>query len=126
MIEWKNQRHTRSQSKSDHHGRCFIHCDVCAHVRHKAPLELVIGRRNRPHDLFGNQEVEGYLAQLERAVARQLDELGASGSFEAFTFMRRLGHRLVYTGSSARGDALPLENPRGGNDPGARSSGQSR
>jgi cytochrome P450 len=62
--------------------------------RHKAPVELVIGRRNRPHDLFGSQEVEGYLAQLEAQVARQLDELGASGRFEAFAFMRRLGHRL--------------------------------
>ena len=62
--------------------------------RHKAPLELVAGRRHRPHDLFGGQEVEGYLAQLERAVALQLTELGASGRFEAFAFARRLGHRL--------------------------------
>ncbi len=62
--------------------------------RHKAPVELVIGRRTRPHDLFGNQELEGYLAQLERAVARQMDELGARGRFEAFAWMRRLGHRL--------------------------------
>jgi cytochrome P450 len=62
--------------------------------RHKAPLELVAGRRHRPHDLFGGQEVEGYLVQLERAVALQLDELGASGRFEAFAFARRLGHRL--------------------------------
>jgi cytochrome P450 len=62
--------------------------------RHKAPLELVAGRRNRPHDLFGNQELEGYLAQLERAVALQLGELGAEGRFEAFAFARRLGHRL--------------------------------
>jgi cytochrome P450 len=62
--------------------------------RHKAPRELVIGRRNRPHDLFGNQELEGYLARLERAVALQLEELGAEGRFEAFALMRRLGHRL--------------------------------
>jgi cytochrome P450 len=62
--------------------------------RHKAPRELVIGRRNRPHDLFGNQELEGYLAQLERAVALSLDELGDGGRFEAFAFARRLGHRL--------------------------------
>jgi cytochrome P450 len=62
--------------------------------RHKAPPELVVGRRNRPHDLFGNQEVEGYLEELERAVALQLGELGREGSFEAFAFMRRLGHRL--------------------------------
>ena len=42
-------------------------------MRHKLPLELVAGRRTRPHDLFGSQEVEGYLAHLEEAVARQLD-----------------------------------------------------
>jgi cytochrome P450 len=62
--------------------------------RHKAPRELVIGRRNRPHDLFGNQELEGYLAVLEHAVALSLDELGAGGRFETFAFARRLGHRL--------------------------------
>jgi cytochrome P450 len=62
--------------------------------RHKAPLDLLAGRRHRPHDLFGGQEVEAYLAQLERAVALQLDELGPAGRFEAFAFARRLGHRL--------------------------------
>jgi cytochrome P450 len=62
--------------------------------RHKAPLELVVGRRTRPHDLFGSQEVETYLGHLERAVARALDELGPAGRFEAFAWARRLGHRL--------------------------------
>jgi len=62
--------------------------------KHKIPLELAIGRRNRPHDLFGSQEVEGYLADLESAVAHELDALGDAGSFEAFAFARRLGHRL--------------------------------
>ena len=63
-------------------------------MRHKLPPELVIGRRTRPHDLFGSQEVEDYLESLEEAVSRQLDELGATGQFEAFAFARRLGHRL--------------------------------
>ena len=62
--------------------------------RHKVPLELVAGRRHRPHDLFRGSDVEFYLDALERAVAEELDELGASGRFEAFTFARRLGHRL--------------------------------
>jgi cytochrome P450 len=62
--------------------------------RHKAPPPLIAGRRHRPHDLFGSQDVEGYLGELERAVATQLDELGAHGRFEAFAFARRLGHRL--------------------------------
>jgi cytochrome P450 len=63
-------------------------------MRHKLPLELVAGRRARPHDLFGSQEVESYLGHLEEAVARQIGELGASGRFEVFGFARRLGHRL--------------------------------
>jgi cytochrome P450 len=63
-------------------------------MRHKLPLELVAGRRTRPHDLFGSQEVETYLAHLEEAVARQLSEQGDAGRFEAFAFARRLGHRL--------------------------------
>src|SRR5512143_2843265 len=61
--------------------------------KHKAPLELIAGRRHRPHDLFGSQEVESYLGELERAVALQLDELGGGGRFECFAFARRLGHR---------------------------------
>jgi cytochrome P450 len=77
--------------------------------RHKAPRELVIGRRNRPHDLFGNQELEGYLAQLERAVALSLDELGDAGRFEAFAFARRLGHRLGL-GCWAGAEAAASEN----------------
>ena len=77
--------------------------------RHKAPRELVIGRRNRPHDLFGNQELEGYLPRLERAVALSLDELGAAGRFEAFAFARRLGHRLSL-GCFAGAEAAAREN----------------
>jgi cytochrome P450 len=62
--------------------------------KHKIPPEISTGRRNRPHDLFGNQEVEGYLENLERAVDHEISALGASGSFEAFAWARRLGHRL--------------------------------
>jgi len=62
--------------------------------KHKIPLELAMERRHRPHDLFGNQEVEGYLENLERSIAQELDALGSSGTFEAFAWARRLGHRL--------------------------------
>lgn len=62
--------------------------------KHKVPLELVMGRRNRPHDLFGASDVEFYLETLENAVAAQVDELGPSGRFEVFELARRLGHRL--------------------------------
>lgn len=60
----------------------------------KLPLELVMGRRNRPHDLFGSGEVERYLEVLEDAVDLELNELGGSGRFEIFEEARRLGHRL--------------------------------
>jgi cytochrome P450 len=63
-------------------------------LKHKVPLELLDGRRNFPHTLFGKQDVEDYLEHLESAVALQLAELGTHGTFEIFAAMRRLGHRL--------------------------------
>lgn len=63
-------------------------------LKHKVPLELLAGRRNFPHTLFGKQDVEDYLDHLENAVALQLAELGDRGRFEIFALMRRLGHRL--------------------------------
>jgi cytochrome P450 len=65
-------------------------------LKHKLPLELLSGRRNFPHTLFGKQDVEDYLEHLETAVSLQLDELGSGGTFEIFTTMRRLGHRLGF------------------------------
>ncbi len=63
-------------------------------IRRKVPDELFAGRRNTPHDLFGRQETERYLGNLEEAVAMEIDALGDAGSFEIFTESRRLGHRL--------------------------------
>jgi cytochrome P450 len=63
-------------------------------IRRKVPDELFAGRRNTPHDLFGRQEIERYLGNLEEAVAFEIEELGPHGQFEAFTEARRLGHRL--------------------------------
>jgi cytochrome P450 len=63
-------------------------------LRHKVPEELFAGRRNFPHHLFGNEEVETYLDHLEAAVALELSEMGADGRLKIFTFCRRLGHRL--------------------------------
>jgi cytochrome P450 len=62
--------------------------------KHKIPLELAMGRRNRPHDLFKNPDVESYLENLERAVALELDALGERGEIEAFRAAKRLGYRL--------------------------------
>lgn len=65
-------------------------------LKHKLPLELLAGRRNYPHTLFGGQDVEDYLDHLEGAVALQIAELGDSGQFEVFASTRRLGHRLGF------------------------------
>src|SRR5439155_382587 len=39
----------------------------CRMLLRKLPEELFAGRRTFAHDLFGNEEVEGYLEQLEQA-----------------------------------------------------------
>ncbi len=62
----------------------------------KLPPELLAGRRNSPHHLFGAQLVEGYLRDLERAVDLELADLGDSGTLEVFAECRRLGHRLGF------------------------------
>jgi cytochrome P450 len=82
----------------------------------KLPAELFADRRTFAHDLFGAQEVEGYLGHLDTAIARQLDELGRSGTFDVFALARRLGHRLALgcwmgddAGASPRLDRLIAE-----------------
>src|SRR5882672_7310791 len=78
----------------------------------KLPDELFLGRRTLAHDLFGAQEVEGYLDHLDLAVARQLEELGDAGTFDAFVLARRLGHGLAlgcWMGDAAA--APPLLDP---------------
>ena len=62
--------------------------------KHKLPLELAMGRRNRPHDLFKNPDIDHYLANLEAAVALEIDELGDAGTFDAFSESKRLGYRM--------------------------------
>ncbi len=61
----------------------------------KLPASLFNERRTFAHDLFGAQEVEGYLDALDWAIGAQLDELGDAGEFETFALARRLGHRLA-------------------------------
>ncbi len=60
----------------------------------KLPEGLFAARRTLAHDLFGNEETETYLDHLDRAIVRQLDELGDAGTLEVFAWTRRLGHRL--------------------------------
>ncbi|HEX4489986.1 MAG TPA: phosphotransferase [Acidimicrobiia bacterium] len=61
----------------------------------KLPDELFLERRTFAHDLFGAQDVEHYLDHLDVAIARQIEELGDAGTFDAFALARRLGHRLA-------------------------------
>jgi cytochrome P450 len=73
----------------------------------KLPEELFAGRRTFARDLFGNEETESYLGHLERAIERQLDELGDAGTLEIFAFARRLGHRLGLASWAGEESAAP-------------------
>jgi len=75
----------------------------------KLPTELFAERRTFAHDLFGAQEVEAYLDNLDWAISVELDALGASGIMDVFAFARRVGHRLAlacWMGREAGFDAL--------------------
>lgn len=63
----------------------------------KLPPEVFDGRRTFAHDLFGAQDVEEYLERLGMALDAEFAALGVNGSFEAFSFARRVGHRLGLT-----------------------------
>lgn len=63
-------------------------------LSHKVPRALFAGRRTFPHGLFGQEEMEVYLANLREAVEIELRGLGQAGSFEIFAFTRRLAHRV--------------------------------
>ena len=75
--------------------------------KHKVPLEMLIGRRNRPHDLFGREEVEHYIEVLEEAVEQEIAALGQHGRFEIFRLARRLGYRLGLASWAGREAASP-------------------
>jgi cytochrome P450 len=60
----------------------------------KLPDELFVERRTFAHDLFGAEEVQGYLDNLDWAIDAEIEELGDVGSFDVFDFSRRVGHRL--------------------------------
>ncbi len=77
-------------------------------IRTKVPDELFGDIRNPPHSLFGNQQVEGYLENLDHEMLAEIHRLGDSGSFEMFAEARRVGHRLglaSWAGAEAAGPA---------------------
>jgi cytochrome P450 len=63
-------------------------------LRRKMPDQIFEGRRVLPHDLFARDDVANYLANLRRALDRELVALGDEGEFEVFALSRRLGHRI--------------------------------
>ena len=63
-------------------------------LRRKLPPELFRDRRTIPHDLFARDDVVQYLDVVRTAVDVATAELGTEGTFEAFEFTRRLGHRI--------------------------------
>jgi cytochrome P450 len=63
-------------------------------LRRKLPDELFDGRRTFPHELFGRDDVQTYLAQLDAAIDVAFEELGDQGTLDVFAFTRRLGHRM--------------------------------
>jgi cytochrome P450 len=60
----------------------------------KLPDELFVERRTFAHDLFGAEEVQGYLDNLDWAIDAEIEQLGDVGSLDVFDFSRRIGHRL--------------------------------
>src|SRR5262249_56696071 len=60
----------------------------------KLPPELFEDRRTTARTLFGSDDVERYLANLEEAIGLEIDGWGAAGTFEVVSTMRRPGHRL--------------------------------
>jgi cytochrome P450 len=76
-------------------------------IKFKLPPELLMGRRNGPHRLFGNQQVEGYIADLEHAADAELHALGDAGRFEIFAEMRRLAHRMGFASWAGKEAASP-------------------
>lgn len=61
----------------------------------KLPPELFAERRTFAHDLFGAQDVETYLDDLDAVIETELASLGDSGVLDAFAWSRRVGHRLA-------------------------------
>jgi cytochrome P450 len=79
-------------------------------LRRKLPEDIFEGRRILPSTLFRRDDVAGYLANLDRALAETTAELGSAGSVDVFDLTRRLGHRMGLASwagpGSAQGEAF--------------------
>jgi cytochrome P450 len=81
-------------------------------LSHKVPIELFEGRRTFPHDLFAKDDVQAYLGNLKSAVDVELADLGDSGTIEAFSFAKRLAHRMGMASWGGEEAASPKYLPR--------------
>ena len=63
-------------------------------LRRKLPDEIFTGRRTLPHQLFGRDDVNRFLANVDLALDATVDELGQEGTTDVFGLTRRLGHRV--------------------------------
>lgn len=74
-------------------------------LRRKLPDEIFVGRRLLPNALFRRDDVTSYLANLDRALADTIVELGTAGSVDLFGLTRRLGHRMGLASWAGPGSA---------------------
>jgi cytochrome P450 len=74
-------------------------------LRRKLPEDIFEGRRILPGTLFRRDDVAGYLANLDRALAETTAELGSAGSADVFDLTRRLGHRMGLASWAGPGSA---------------------
>jgi cytochrome P450 len=78
----------------------------------KLPNEVFTDRRTFAHDLFAAGAVEGYLDNVDWAIATVLDGLGHSGVLDVFSLARRIGHTVgiaCWFGREAPIDVLVAE-----------------
>lgn len=74
-------------------------------LRRKLPDEIFDDRRLLPNALFRRDDVTSYLANLDRALADTVAELGVAGSVDLFGLTRRLGHRMGLASWAGPGSA---------------------
>lgn len=72
----------------------------------KLPDAIFAGRRTLPSQLFRRDDVAVYLANLDRAIAATVDELGDAGTVDLFALTRRLGHRMGLASWGGPGAAI--------------------
>lgn len=73
----------------------------------KLPAELIGGDMSMFHQLFGRDQLERHLAQIQGAVRDSLAGLGDTGEIEIFSHMKQLVHRVGFRCWAGREAAAP-------------------